>query len=44
MKALKTFIKPFFEVQERKVKIKIYMKSIFVKSLGTLGMGRVKFL
>ena len=33
-----------FEVQQRTVKIKIYMKLILLKSLETLEMGRVKFL
>ena len=41
MKTFKTF--NLFEVQQRSVKIKIYLKFILVKSLGTLGIARVKF-
>ena len=43
MKALKAFMKPF-EVKQRRVTTKIYIKFILVKSLGTLVMGKIKFL
>ena len=41
MKTFKTF--NLFEVQQRSLKIKIYLKFILVKSPGTLGITRVKF-
>ena len=43
MKTLKALIEPLWGTT-KKCEIEIYKKFILVKSLGTLGMGKFKFL